>query len=434
MPPIHAATMMDHSMDDQRRINQNDQDNKRESTATSAPVSQFRSYSRRRTIGRQRNSPSFLLVHILVLCYILCSTQPPSDPCKNQQGDTLFGWNYLVSGSAGGSSILLAHAQEIYEVAATETVINETSPSSTIVIHDLIPKNLRSRRAAQKQLNAALSNSETSLSPSTKKHSQSLTAILTKAAKKGIGGGLPGAAAGVIQVLTLMWIRTVINYQYRYGTTFHQAVKTLLNQGGIRRFYRGVGFALIQNPLAKFGSTAANDGMEVLLSHFRMTQSWGPGRRTIISSIVVAVWRMILMPIDTCKTVLQVDSTEGFRDLIRKVRMGKIQVLYEGAIANALASALSYYPWFYMYNILSKSQALENAVRWPLMRNAVIGFLASVVSDTATNFIRVIKTTKQTVARKHNVGYGEAISMILAADGVKVSEAVCFRSDLMLLR
>lgn len=34
--------------------------------------------------------------------------------------------------------------------------------------------------------------------------------ILIKAGKRGLGGGLPGAIAGVIQVLTLMWIRCVL--------------------------------------------------------------------------------------------------------------------------------------------------------------------------------------------------------------------------------
>ena len=43
--------------------------------------------------------------------------------------------------------------------------------------------------------------------------------ILRKAAKRAIGGGLSGAVAGVVQVLTLMWLRTTMNYQYRYGTS-----------------------------------------------------------------------------------------------------------------------------------------------------------------------------------------------------------------------
>ncbi|KAJ1552189.1 hypothetical protein HK405_012308, partial [Cladochytrium tenue] len=41
---------------------------------------------------------------------------------------------------------------------------------------------------------------------------------LDKALKRALGGGVSGAAAMVVQVFTLMPLRTVMNYQYRYGT------------------------------------------------------------------------------------------------------------------------------------------------------------------------------------------------------------------------
>lgn len=154
--------------------------------------------------------------------------------------------------------------------------------------------------------------------------------ILLKAGKRGLGGGLPGAIAGVVQVGTLMWLRTIINYQCRYGTTFRQAFTTLMNDGGIPRFYRGLSFALVQAPISRFVSTAANDGVEALLAALNFSENWGPGRTTLVASVVVGGWRMLLMPIDTCKTVLQVDSAEGFRQLMRRVKAGKIGVLYQG--------------------------------------------------------------------------------------------------------
>lgn len=154
--------------------------------------------------------------------------------------------------------------------------------------------------------------------------------ILIKAGKRGLGGGLPGAIAGVVQVTTLMWLRTIINYQCRYGTTFRQAFATLFHDGGIPRFYRGLSFALVQAPMSRFVATAANDGVEALLAALEFTKDWGPGRTTFVASIVVGTWRMLLMPIDTCKTVLQVDSAEGFRQLMRRVKAGKIGVLYQG--------------------------------------------------------------------------------------------------------
>ena len=39
--------------------------------------------------------------------------------------------------------------------------------------------------------------------------------IMKKAGKKALGGGISGLIAGVIQVVTLMWLRTTMNYQYR---------------------------------------------------------------------------------------------------------------------------------------------------------------------------------------------------------------------------
>ena len=41
--------------------------------------------------------------------------------------------------------------------------------------------------------------------------------IIEKAAKKALSGGKAGAAAAVVQVLSLMWLRTSMNYQYRFG-------------------------------------------------------------------------------------------------------------------------------------------------------------------------------------------------------------------------
>lgn len=53
--------------------------------------------------------------------------------------------------------------------------------------------------------------------------------------------GIPGAAAMGLQVCSLMWMRTIMNYQYRHGTTTREAARTLYAQGGIARFYRGIG-------------------------------------------------------------------------------------------------------------------------------------------------------------------------------------------------
>lgn len=63
--------------------------------------------------------------------------------------------------------------------------------------------------------------------------------ILEKASKKALGGGRAGASAAVVQVCSLMWLRTAMNYQYRYGGNLWTSLQTLYAEGGIPRFYQG---------------------------------------------------------------------------------------------------------------------------------------------------------------------------------------------------
>lgn len=45
------------------------------------------------------------------------------------------------------------------------------------------------------------------------------------------------------------------------------------------------------------------------------------------------------------KTVLQVDSIEGFRGLLRRVKAGQFHLLYQGAFATYVSSVMGHYPW-----------------------------------------------------------------------------------------
>ena len=90
------------------------------------------------------------------------------------------------------------------------------------------------------------SSSQGGSSPPPSGDQQSLSAILSKAAHRALGGGIGGAIAGVCQVLTLMWLRTAMNYQYRHGGRLLDVLRHLHGQGGVARFYQGVWFALLQ--------------------------------------------------------------------------------------------------------------------------------------------------------------------------------------------
>ena len=135
--------------------------------------------------------------------------------------------------------------------------------------------------------------------------------VIKKSAGKALQGGMAGAGAMVVQVSTLMWMRTVMNYQYRHGTTTMHAIRTLYAQGGgglhgVLRFYKGFLPALLQGPLSRFGDTAANAGMLALLDSYPSTKSLSVEVKTVAASGAAALFRMFLMPIDCLKTTLQV--------------------------------------------------------------------------------------------------------------------------------
>lgn len=78
------------------------------------------------------------------------------------------------------------------------------------------------------------------------------------AARK-LAHALPGLAAPH-SAARLLLLPPTLNPQYRYGTTTGEALRTLWKDGGVVRFYRGLGPALLQGPLSRFGDTAANTG------------------------------------------------------------------------------------------------------------------------------------------------------------------------------
>ncbi|CAM9483654.1 unnamed protein product, partial [Hapterophycus canaliculatus] len=177
-------------------------------------------------------------------------------------------------------------------------------------------------------------------------------AILSKAGSRALGGGASGAAAAVVQVLSLMWLRTTMNYQYKNGGSTLNALETLWEEGGIPRLYRGISFALVQGPLSRFGDTAANVGVLALLEAFESTKSLPLPVKSAAGSIAAGVWRIALTPIDAYKTTLQVSGAEGTKMLAEKVAANGPTVLFEGALATATATFVGHYPWYFTYNSL----------------------------------------------------------------------------------
>lgn len=238
--------------------------------------------------------------------------------------------------------------------------------------------------------------------------------IVDKAATRALGSGGAGATAMVIQVCSLMWMRTIMNYQYRHGTTTLIAAKHLYAQGGIPRFYRGILPALAQGPLSRFGDTAANTGVLTLMNNVPELAGLPVGVKTVAASAAAASVRVCLMPIDALKTTMQVEGKEGFKILAAKVSKNPF-ALWHGAMGAMGATFAGHYPWFATYNTLQAKIPVPETTGKKLLRNAGIGFCSSFVSDSVSNSIRVLKTYRQTSSE--TISYAQAAKNIIEKDG-----------------
>jgi hypothetical protein len=92
-----------------------------------------------------------------------------------------------------------------------------------------------------------------------------------------------------------------MNYQYRYGGSTKNSIQKLYNDGGFKRYYHGLMPALIQGPIARFGDTFANVGILALLASNPLLNKLPSPLKTVFASVAGALFRMILVPIDTVK-------------------------------------------------------------------------------------------------------------------------------------
>ncbi|KAJ7207854.1 mitochondrial carrier domain-containing protein [Mycena pura] len=241
---------------------------------------------------------------------------------------------------------------------------------------------------------------------------------LGTALKSAIGGGLSGAAGSNLNIAYhyLKPLRTVMNYQYRYGSSMTEAIRTLYQDGGWTRYYQGLSAALVQGPVARFGDTAANAGILALLDSNAYLKTMPSLFKTVFASLAAAGFRMILTPIDTLKTTLQTQGRAGTQILRARVKMYGIGSLWYGAFATAAATFAGHYPWFGTLNFLEANLPEAHTLLQTLLRRAFIGFCASITSDTISNSLRVVKTYRQ--VNETRIGYRDAARAVVATDGL----------------
>merc|ERR1711998_634170 len=107
--------------------------------------------------------------------------------------------------------------------------------------------------------------------------------------------------------------------------------------------------------------------------------------KTVFASASASAFRILLMPIDTVKTIMQVEGKQGLPKLRAKFAAQGFPVFFHGAIGASAATFAGHYPWFATYNTLNATIPVPEEMLPKLARNAGIGFCSSAVSDTVSN-------------------------------------------------
>jgi len=239
----------------------------------------------------------------------------------------------------------------------------------------------------------------------------SFTEIYTQSKNKIINGGLAGSSAAAIQVTSLLWLRTTLNYQYTNGISTTNALRTLYKQGGVSRFYRGYIPALMLASSARFTDAVANVGVLEMTKNTSLQLY----TKTAISSIIAGCCRSLLMPLDVIKTNYQVRGAKGFEIVKTNIKKNGPRVLWNGTLAQCTAATVGHFPWFFTYNYLNQQIPVRKSVYEELFKQCCIGFCSSLASDICINGFKVLKTTKQTT--QIDASYKTIITDIMKKDG-----------------
>ena len=226
-----------------------------------------------------------------------------------------------------------------------------------------------------------------------------------------IKSSFAGSTAGIIQLTSLFWLKTLTKHQYRHGTPLHTSAYQLYKEKDIFRFYRGYLPNLVKVSFGKFGDAA-------LYTYFHQPafSNLSNEQRSIYVSLSSSIVKFNLMPLDTYTNMYQVRGKEGATVMKQKIKKDGIKVLYNGSTAYFLSNFIGNASWFYTLDFLNGKFYKSFQKKDDTKKNMLIGFGCSTVSDLLTNPIRILKTYKQ--SNKENITYFQALKEIRESKGL----------------
>ena len=227
---------------------------------------------------------------------------------------------------------------------------------------------------------------------------------LKHSSNKALKTGVSGAC---LQVTSLLWIRTVNNYQYRYGTNLINTFKILYKEGGILRFYKGYIPSLFVASSCKFADLNSY--------YYTKDNNFNEIEKLLCISSVSSITRFTVLPIDTLDVFLQVEGNKGVNTLYNKTKEHGIKVLYYGASPWLLNNFIGTFSWFGVHNFLN-TKYKNDFNNYFNIKHGIIGLTASITTDILTNPLRILKIYKQ--SNEQNISYKTTINTIIKEKGI----------------
>ena len=227
---------------------------------------------------------------------------------------------------------------------------------------------------------------------------------LIKSSNKALKTGVTSAC---LQVTSLLWIKTINNYQYRYGTNLKDTCKILYNDGGILRFYKSYLPSLFVASSCKF--------CELNAYYYTKQNNFNNVERLLFISTISSITRLGVIPIDTLDIFLQVEGNKGVSTLYNKTKDHGLRVLYYGASPWILNNFVGTFAWFGVHNYLDTKYKNDFNNNFNI-KNGIIGLSSSITTDILTNPLRILKIYKQ--SNEQNIGYKTTINNIIKEKGI----------------
>ena len=117
--------------------------------------------------------------------------------------------------------------------------------------------------------------------------------------------------------------------------------------------------------------------------------------RTLLASALAALWRVLILPLDTAKTMMAVGGPGSLGSLQLRIQDDGFVTLWSGAIWVAIAAIGGHFPWFVTFNYLDEKIPEMRSRCSKNLRRALIGFCSAVVATLCTNPFHNYKVQSQ---------------------------------------